>query len=147
MSGINELRSKHKTRGSRSSGARQAVKRCQHRKTAFSRCMTIEILLLLMFFLCQSDKERHMIIGEIYISPILFVLFDNSLQMHSHSHGVTSVRVSHRQWRPLTRPGPVLVSESNITKPDWSGHGTTRVNTYKISSNTSNSLLLLQMGF
>ena len=39
-------------------------------------------------------------IDEICISPILFVLFDNSLTFTWCDIGLSA----HRQWRPLTRP-------------------------------------------
>ena len=59
------------------SGGGHAASRYQHRKTSiFGRDLPLTSYLMYTIdvFLCQSDKEKHMRIGEILISPILKLL-------------------------------------------------------------------------
>ena len=76
-------------------------------------------------FLCQFDKERHVRIGEIFISPILTLFRHNSWIISSCLLDCTP-HLMYEMWRtiecsfarniPVSVPGPVG-TETGIFRP------------------------------
>ena len=102
MSGISKFRSKYKTGSTRFSSAREALSTSQKIDSSEYHCWIITIINV---FLCQSDKERHVRIGEVFISPIL-KLFRQTCWITSrlidHVGGRESPNYVTRQHRRIT---------------------------------------------
>ena len=102
MSGISKFRSKYKTGSTRFSSAREALSTSQKIDSSEYHCWIITIINV---FLCQSNKERHVRIGEIFISPIL-KLFRQTCWITSrlidHVGGRESPNYVTRQHRRIT---------------------------------------------
>ena len=125
MSGINELRSINKTRSTRFS---TAVRRQSAVNIAKDRFLWV-LLLKYYYYQCFSlsiwQRKTCENRWDMYLTnSVCFIWKLTHIHMVWHSFECTPAMAA------IDQASPVLVCECNSPRPDWSGHGTTRVNAW-----------------